>query len=433
MTTENFYLKRFDRENKLCGGKYTEFRELIGRMTEILDKQGHSGSSASYVLGKMKQYRQMYLSGTLDEFKIEIEFESLFDELKVTFTSTMDDTWIAKFNDLLQRTFAQEPLEPIYDVESDWMGVGGGVYQNRRCSALFKENGVVRFQGGSVLMDFYRDYDGIGTYLSRSVPDQPVVFPFDPFTHEKIYYYQDRISGEIEFHGTYDQIKDRVEALRVKYRRNWLLGFDQEGVALRPELLAPVEYGKLKNLTAYFDDVLRPRIDADAEPLDVMDMRYKDKALFELKGYHETPSVVKYILYSMAIQYSELDKRERKSLFNLKYIPRPVFKASENWQYYFHENYELDQGTCQIDQEQLTGNIFFVDRDLVPVENPRKYLFEKCKESDLEFKAGKRHGITEPVFMSGAFVINVVLNEDRATVSTLPASELEQDSEQVEL
>ena len=433
MTTENFYLKRFDRENELCEGRYTEYRELMARMTDILDKQGHSGSSAAYLLGKMKHYRQMYLEGTQEDFKIEVEFEELFDVLKVTFSSGMDDAWIDKFNDLLQRTFAQDPLEPIYDVESDWMEVSGGNYQNRRCSSLFKKDGVVRFLGGSVLMDFYREYDGVGTYLSGSVPDHPVVFPFDPFTHEKIYYYQDRISGEIEFHGTYEQIKDRIEALRVKYRGNWLLGFDQEGIALRPELLAPVKYAKIKNLTSYFDDVIRPRIDSDVEPLDVMDMRYSDKALFELKGYHEALSVVKYILYSMAIQYSELDKRERKSLFNIEYITRPVFKANESWQQYYHINHELDKDTCQLDEEHLTDNIFFVDENHAPLENPRKYLFEKCKENDLEFKAGKRQGIAEFVFDTGAFVVNVLLKKDRDQLKSESVIQSVKVSEQVEL
>lgn len=433
MTTENFYLKRFDRENELCEGRYTEYRELMARMTDILDKQGHSGSGAAYLLSKMKLYRQMYLEGTHEDFKIEIEFKDLFDVLKITFSSGMDDAWIDKFNDLLQRTFAQEPLEPIEDVQSDWMEVGTGVYQNKRCSALFKRDGVVTFQGGSVLMEFYKDYDGIGTYLSGSVPNEPVTFPFDPFTHEKVYYYQDRISGEILFHGTYPQIKDRVQELLKKYRRNWLLGLDQEGVVFRPEVLAPVDYMKIKNLTTYFDDVIRPRIDSDTEKLDVMEMRYKDKALFELNGYHTTPEVVKHILYRMAIQYSELDQQERQSMFNITYLVRPVYQPNTTHQFYQHINRDEDSKTCDVDVIDSLLNVLYISDKRESIDNARKYLFEKCKENGLEFKAGKRLKIINPAYETGAFLVDVVLNEDRAKLLENPIGESVEVSEQVEL
>lgn len=72
---------------------------------------------------------------------------------------------------------AFEPLSPLTGEASEWMEVGDGMWQNRRCSRVFKgRDGVAYDSEGRV----FCDPDGC-TYLSRDSRVH-VTFPYTPHT-----------------------------------------------------------------------------------------------------------------------------------------------------------------------------------------------------------------------------------------------------------
>jgi hypothetical protein len=43
--------------------------------------------------------------------------------------------------DIVNRLMRYQPLTPLTGEDDEWMEVGSGVFQNKRCSHVFKENG----------------------------------------------------------------------------------------------------------------------------------------------------------------------------------------------------------------------------------------------------------------------------------------------------
>ena len=75
---------------------------------------------------------------------------------------------------LFERVARLEPLVPLTGEPDEWNEVGTGVFQNRRCSHIFKENGVAYDFEGKI----FKDRNG-ATYIS-SDSRVPVVFPCIP-------------------------------------------------------------------------------------------------------------------------------------------------------------------------------------------------------------------------------------------------------------
>lgn len=77
---------------------------------------------------------------------------------------------------LFERVARFEPLTPLTGEGAEWVEVGGGVFQNKRCPHVFKENGeaydstgrVFRLPNGSC-------YTGRGSRV-------PITFPYRPKT-----------------------------------------------------------------------------------------------------------------------------------------------------------------------------------------------------------------------------------------------------------
>jgi len=102
-------------------------RAVCGNILELLEvfsKQGHSGSSASYVLG---------LFNTLASFA---------------------------------------PIAPLTGADNEWVEVEDGVYQNKRCSEVFKEEGEAYWIRGKI----FRDKDGC--LYTNSDSHVPISFPW---------------------------------------------------------------------------------------------------------------------------------------------------------------------------------------------------------------------------------------------------------------
>ena len=95
-------------------------------MVEVFAEEGHSGSSAGYAIG------------------------------------------------LLEKLLRFEPLQPLTGEDSEWFDHGDGVFQNTRCSHVFKENGEAYDIDGII----FREPDGscFTNFKSRV----PVTFPYVP-------------------------------------------------------------------------------------------------------------------------------------------------------------------------------------------------------------------------------------------------------------
>ncbi|MFS2027677.1 hypothetical protein [Massilia sp. CT11-137] len=73
---------------------------------------------------------------------------------------------------------AFEPLGPLTGADDEWVEVGDGMFQNKRCSHVFKS--ADRFNGQAYDLDgrIFREPDG-GCY-SSSDSLVPIVFPYTP-------------------------------------------------------------------------------------------------------------------------------------------------------------------------------------------------------------------------------------------------------------
>lgn len=109
-------------------------------LLKVFDDEGHSGSSAPYTI-------------------------NLFSKL-------------AKF----------EPITPITGEDWEWSEASDGVFQNKRCSHVFKQSD--RYDGQAydidavVFWNWYKDEDGkpFKSYYTSSDSRRPITFPYTPKT-----------------------------------------------------------------------------------------------------------------------------------------------------------------------------------------------------------------------------------------------------------
>lgn len=108
------------------GGMNEAMANDVIELIDVFSKQGHSGFSANFAIG-------------------------MFEKL-------------AKF----------EPWGPLTGEDDEWTEVSEGVFQNKRCSHVFKENGKAYDIDGKV----FREPNG-SCYTSRD-SRVPVTFPYTP-------------------------------------------------------------------------------------------------------------------------------------------------------------------------------------------------------------------------------------------------------------
>lgn len=104
--------------------------EAVMELIEVFAKQGHSGGSAMLVV---------------DMF-----------------------TKLAKF----------EPLVPLTGQDDEWMEVGDGVFQNKRCSHVFKQHDRFDGQAYDINGKVFKDLDG--SCWTNADSRVPVIFPYTP-------------------------------------------------------------------------------------------------------------------------------------------------------------------------------------------------------------------------------------------------------------
>lgn len=129
-----------DEEGKFTDDWQKAICDHVIKLLGVFASEGHSGTSAQYAI-------------------------NLFEKL-------------AKF----------EPIVPLTGEDWEWDEDREGVYQNKRCSHVFKQ--ADRFDGqaydihGKVFYEFYKNEDGIETksYYTDWESFVPVVFPYYPST-----------------------------------------------------------------------------------------------------------------------------------------------------------------------------------------------------------------------------------------------------------
>jgi hypothetical protein len=116
-----------ERELDALGEK--DMREHLLHMVDVFSEEGHSGFSASWAVS------------------------------------------------VLEKLLRYEPLAPLTGVDGEWMEVGEGVWQNVRCSHVFKNTAHGAYDiNGKV----FRDPDG--SCWTNGESHVPVVFPYTPKT-----------------------------------------------------------------------------------------------------------------------------------------------------------------------------------------------------------------------------------------------------------
>jgi len=115
----------FDKDKDFYGGMTGN---AVMELVKVFAEQGHSGMSASLVRG------------------------------------------------LFARVANYEPLSPLTGEDDEWNDVGDGLFQNRRCSHVFKENGQAFDSEGKVFVE--PDGCAYTSWDSRV----PVTFPYEPHT-----------------------------------------------------------------------------------------------------------------------------------------------------------------------------------------------------------------------------------------------------------
>lgn len=82
--------------------------------------------------------------------------------------------------DWLGKLLRYEPIGPLTGEDGEWVDVGDGVFQNRRCGHVFKQSD--RFGGQAYDIDGIVWQDGDGCGFTNAASRVPIVFPYTPKT-----------------------------------------------------------------------------------------------------------------------------------------------------------------------------------------------------------------------------------------------------------
>jgi hypothetical protein len=137
-------LEKAKEELKLLRGNNSEPDEMqdhiekgILEIVEIFSKQGHSGSSAAYAIA------------------------------------------------ILEKLLRQENITPLTGEEWEWVEVGKDIFQNKRCSSVFKDK--TRFNGNPYWLDGkIFSYDGEKSWFTNGDSCVEISFPWNMPESEKI-------------------------------------------------------------------------------------------------------------------------------------------------------------------------------------------------------------------------------------------------------
>jgi len=135
----------------------TEFRAASWVDENGRYKDEMQGLICEHVLGLLKVFSDEGHSGTTAPYTI-----NLFSKL-------------AKF----------DPIVPLTGEDWEWVEVSEGIYQNKRCSAVFKQtdrhDGQPYYLDGKVFWEWYKsDGEMSKSYFTGGDSQVPIVFPYTP-------------------------------------------------------------------------------------------------------------------------------------------------------------------------------------------------------------------------------------------------------------
>lgn len=81
---------------------------------------------------------------------------------------------------MLEKLLRFEPIGPLTGEPSEWLEVGPGVFQNRRCGRVFRD--ASRFNGQAYDIDGRVFREPSGACFTSSESCRPVTFPYTPVT-----------------------------------------------------------------------------------------------------------------------------------------------------------------------------------------------------------------------------------------------------------
>jgi len=106
---------------------------------------------------------------------IDIELEEL---IFVFSTQGHSGASASVTTDMLERLLRFEPLRPLTGEDDEWIEVSDGVYQNKRCSHVFKDKG--RYGGQAYDIDAIIWVEPNGATFTGADSVKVITFPYTP-------------------------------------------------------------------------------------------------------------------------------------------------------------------------------------------------------------------------------------------------------------
>jgi hypothetical protein len=129
--------------------------------------------------GNLLQHAERELPSGGDE--MQALMNSQLKEMILVFSTHGHSGFSASYaRQMLDLLLQYKPLGPLTGEASEWNEVGPGVFQNNRCSRVFKS--ADRFDGQAYDIDAKVFREPSGACYTNSESAQPVVFPYTPAT-----------------------------------------------------------------------------------------------------------------------------------------------------------------------------------------------------------------------------------------------------------
>lgn len=145
-----------------------QFRNIVERM-----KRWYRRPKSNLVEHAKREMEIAKLGGTLYDGMLP---EAVLEIIKVFSKQGHSGMSASIVTSVVEKLMRFEPLSPLTGENEEWNEVGEGMYQNRRCSHVFKNGeGAYDIQG-----KVFRDPDG-GCYTNGK-SHVPVIFPYIPET-----------------------------------------------------------------------------------------------------------------------------------------------------------------------------------------------------------------------------------------------------------
>lgn len=382
-------------ENELIHNpQYKELENEVKLLLDVVSGQGHSGCSMSFFGPSYLAYAESPVPITDDGNLLKPIWEV------VRHLTIQKQKAILK---IASRISCYIPLSPIMGGDDEWIihGYDDRCYaQNKRKYNIFKnKQGQAYWADGIIFHEPTIDYsDFIGLVGSGSAVN--IEFPFDPDTEPKRLYYkdEDRLLP-IENQDPYEWLKEAKERFHK--------GFDPiTGQWVKDAWVMSLHEARAL-IDLYYDlTPILKQLDQDSKDTFISDLIYYYP---RSKNYRVTIDVKKAVppisTFSINSGMLTLDQGNLTLTTDSYPIVRNLIRLlvemnddptltisevqepSKHYQIWLHVNkYTITSRT-----DILKGYpIMFVDGDKLITTDPHKYLYQKCKELNLEYKGSKK-------------------------------------------